>query len=99
MDREMARRLLQALRTGNQQALQDHFKARALRWESEWHAECHRCGHRMRPLSRRLDFDELVLNFECSLCGKPNRVALQDWTEMEPPVVKFPASVGDADAV
>lgn len=87
MDREMARRLLEALRTGNQQAVREYIKAITLRRESEWQAECRNCGHRMQPYCRRLDFDELVLSFDCSRCGQTNRVALQDWTGTEPPPV------------
>jgi len=75
MDRETARKLLAALRTGNKQALAEYFRYKALEAETV----CEHCRHRMRPLPRQFDFDELTVTFECSLCGKRNRVPLEQW--------------------
>ncbi len=54
---------------GKENASLQYLRARVAAWEED----CEHCGHRMRPLSLRFDFDELTVAFECSLCGKLNR--------------------------
>jgi len=93
MDRETARKLLEALRRGYRKPVEDYLRAKALADAREWQEDCEHCRHRMRPRSRRLDFDELVVEFECSLCGGHNRKSLQDWTPRDlGPLQRPPAS-------
>ncbi len=90
MDRETARRLIEALRRGDKQLLADYYLAKA----QEWRADCQHCKHRTWPLARRFDFDALTVSFDCSLCGKRSQVALAKWTGAGPagPLQPPPAS-------
>jgi len=79
MNREQARRLLAALRQGDRKALDEFRRTMAFQWEPE----CAHCRHHVRPILRGHDFDELVVTFECPLCGKPNRIAMKSFSETD----------------
>jgi hypothetical protein len=93
MDRETAKRLIEALRRGYRQPVEEYLRAKALADALEWQEDCEHCRHRMHPLSRRLDLEELAVEFECSECGALNRKPLQDWTSHDArPLQPPPAS-------
>lgn len=79
MNRETARKLFEAWRRGDKQAVAEYLRYKALTESLEWQEECQHCKHRMRPLSRCLNFEELTMEFECSLCGNRSRVPLKSF--------------------
>jgi hypothetical protein len=85
MDRETARKLLlDALRRADKQALAGYLWSQAHAHALQWQEECPHCRHRMHPLSRQLDFEELAVSFECSLCGRRSQRPLQGWDPTGP---------------
>ena len=80
MNPELARRIIEALRRRDWAALADWHRNQVLARR----IDCAHCGHRVRPLSKRFDFDALTVTFECSLCGKSSQVAMKNFRDASP---------------
>ena len=80
MDREEARRLLQALRYGDKKALFDVLRAKHLAHR----IVCRHCRESVLPLRKSYDFDQMAFEADCSLCGARNRIPMEEWDRTAP---------------
>lgn len=81
------RRFIEALRRGDKKAIAEFLKLRAL----ETRIVCQHCGESVLPRVISYDFTQLAVNAECPLCGKTNRLPIQDWNA-PPPLQPPPTS-------